>query len=437
MKYLLNAIYLLILIAAIPWVVWRICVQKKNRRGWMQKLFGLVPRRENAQPCIWIHAVSVGEVNLLTPLIKKLRNENPQHEICISTTTETGFDLANKKFASHQIFFCPSDFSWAVNNAIGRINPSLLVLTELELWPNLIATFKSRAVPVALINGRISEKSFRGYARFRFLTKPIFAALDVACVQTDQYADRLIQLGIPTDRVHVCGNIKFDGNENITDAAGLDSDIPTAAGIEKDDFVIVAGSTQEEEDLMAIDVYRQLKASYDKLKLVLVPRHPERSHRIIAHLRQQNLPVFVRSKNESLGDAKNDNVILVDVIGELKLWWNIASVAYVGGSMGSRGGQNMIEPAALGVPVCFGPNTVNFKDVVDMLLEKDAAKVVHNAKELSEFILFALGNPETTHKMGQRALEITATQKGATNRTVALIRPLLSNHAKIPDKQAA
>ena len=258
MKYLLNAIYLFLLVVALPWLAWRVCVQKKNRRGWRQKLFGTIQPRQSNGSCIWIHAVSVGEVNLLSPLIAQLEKEYPGCEICISTTTETGFDLANKKFADRYVFFCPADFSWAISNVFNRLKPALLVLTELELWPNLISVAKNRSVPIALINGRISENSFNGYRRLGLLTRPMFMAIAVAAVQTEDYADRMFELGTPAANIHVTGNIKFD---NCDDAIHPDRDcLLELAGIDPDkEFVIVAGSTQEEEDIMAINVYRRLQ----------------------------------------------------------------------------------------------------------------------------------------------------------------------------------
>ena len=436
MKYFFNALYIFVLILASPWIAWRVCIEKKNRRGWLQKLFGWVTVRTGNAECIWIHAVSVGEVNLLKPLVDRLQLENPDIEVCISTTTETGFDLANKKFPDKLVFFCPSDFSWSIANTINRIRPSILVLTELELWPNLITVVKQNSIPIALINGRISDKSFNGYRRFRAVTKPMFAALDLALMQTESYANRILELGTPADRVQISGNIKFDCCD--ADGREHDKELARRAGIHDQQFVIVAGSTQENEDIMAINVYQDLSQRFNQLKLILVPRHPQRCHRISKLLHDRGLAVFQRSiDRENEYEAEENAVVLVDVIGELNYWWSHANVAYVGGSMGDRGGQNMIEPAVYGLPICFGPDTRNFKDVVDMMLAGDAAAVVADRDQFREFILFVLGNPEAAHKMGERASALTMTQKGAVDRTLRLILPLLSATQQNTCKRAA
>ena len=204
MRWLFNSLYLLFLLVALPWMLWRI-VKGKSRRGWLQKIFGTAPPRLRSGPCLWLHAVSVGEVNLLQPVIAQLLAQQPELQIAVSTSTETGYDLARAKYASnsgrtqHQVFFCPYDFSWAIKNVFKRIKPNAIVLAELELWPNLIAVAAKHQIPAVVINGRISENSHRGYQRFSFLTQPMFRDLSMVLAQTEVYAERFVSLGVPRD----------------------------------------------------------------------------------------------------------------------------------------------------------------------------------------------------------------------------------------------
>lgn len=424
MSVVFNLIYLFLMLLLSPWIAWRVLFQGKNRRGWAQKLFGLAPVRISEAPCVWLHAVSVGEVNLLYPFINELKRKYPNIEFAISTSTETGFDLANKRYPEHVVFFCPADFSWAVRNCIKRIKPDLLLLTELEIWPNLVSITRSSGIPVALVNGRISESSFRGYSRLHFLFSHLLNQLNVAIVQSPTYAQRLSELGMQTEKIAVSGNLKFDGldlakpSENEIDLASSN------AGLGDEDFIFVAGSTQENEDLIAISIYEKLKPKFPQLRLVLVPRHPDRTPKLVSFLNRRSIPLLQRSKSNI--KVPGEPVVIVDVIGELQHWWSKANLAYVGGSMNDRGGQNMIEPAALGIPVCFGPNTANFKDIVELLLAANAAQVVRDARELEQWICWTIENPSKSIEMGNQARRVVEQQRGACFETVILLEKIWS-----------
>ncbi len=457
---LYNLLYLVALAVASPWMLWRYMVQKKNRRGWKQKLLGLVPQSDPAAtgPCIWFHAVSVGEVNLLPALIRRLQASDALIRFAISTSTETGFDLANRKFPDHNVFFCPMDFSWAVRNAIKRVKPDMLVLTELELWPNLINIPMRHGIDVIVVNARLSESSFKGYKRIGWLVRSALKNISLIAVQNEVYATRFLDLGCNPERVRVTGNVKFDGamttrsfaTDNPGHAFGIQLPVESslqdpvverqlsegaepagAASKTKGpiDHVWVAGSTQPEEDSVVIEVYEQLLNRFPQLRLVLVPRHPEKITHACELMRERNIP-FVRRSEMGAGRGSNVEVkpvIVVDVIGELASWWSLANVAYVGGSMGSRrGGQNMIEPSALGVPVCFGPQTRNFKAVVSSLLTEEAAIVVRDAKELARFIAQTITDAKVSTAMGQRARAVVVAQQGAADRTVGMILDVLT-----------
>ncbi len=425
MRWLFNFLYLAFFLIASPWMLWRI-IQGKSRRGWLQKFFGLAPGRTQIGPCIWMHAVSVGEVNLLQPVINELLSQQPDLQIAISTSTETGFDLASQKYALHQVFFCPYDFSWAIKNVLKRIKPDAIILAELELWPNLIGVASKREVPVIVINGRISENSHRGYKRFRTLTAPMFQRLSLILTQTKTYADRFIDLGCDANRVSTSGSVKFDGvttNPNNPQTKRLADE----AGFTQDDFVFVAGSTQLEEDTIAADVFQRLVPQFPNLKLVLVPRHPKRCPQLKQQLQRASIEIDLRTE---LTTARNSSrPLVVNVIGELGHWWGRANAAYVGGSMGSREGQNMIEPSAYAVPTSFGPRTKNFRDVVNQLLAQEAAVVVNNANELERFLLDCLTSPQTMKAMGDRAQTVVNQNVGAAAKTATQVLGLIAERS--------
>ena len=378
-----------------------------------------------------MHAVSVGEVNLLRPVIDELLAKEPDLQIAISTSTETGFDFANEKYSQHQVFFCPHDFSWAIKNTFKRINPNAIILAELELWPNLISVADKLHIPVIVINGRISDKSHRGYLRFKDLTTPMFRRLSMVLAQTKTYADRFIDLGCDATRVSISGSVKFDGVTTNPDNPQTQR-LANEAGFSPDDFVFVAGSTQLEEDLIAAEVFVRLRPEFPNLKLVLVPRHPNRCQQLEQQLKQSSIEIDLRS--ELPADRDSSRPLVVNVIGELGHWWGRANAAYVGGSMGSREGQNMIEPSAYGVPTSFGPRTKNFRDVVNQLLNQEAAVVVNNSAELERFLRDCLTSPQTMKAMGDRAQSVVYQNVGAAAKTAAQILDLITDRSSLTSR---
>ncbi|TWU23646.1 3-deoxy-D-manno-octulosonic acid transferase [Bythopirellula polymerisocia] len=424
-KWLLNAAYLGAITFALPWILWSAWRHGKYREGFSEKFWGNVPQRTSNRPCIWLHAVSVGEVNLLSTMICEIANKRPEVEIVISTTTKTGYDLARKKYAAHAVFYCPLDFSWAVKRAILRIRPDLLVLAELELWPQLISMAKEQGVRVAIINGRLSDKSLRGYLRVRHLISRIFARVDLIAAQNKETAERFRRLGACCSAVQVSGSLKFDGA--LIDRANARSiELHKLAGFTENDLVLLAGSTQDPEEAIVIRVYRHLKNEFPRLRLVLVPRHPQRFDEVAALLKHSGLPWICRSKLDDAGlQRSHSEIILVDTIGELGAWWGLADFGFVGGSFGNRGGQNMIEPAAFGVATCFGPNTWNFRDIVSQLIGAEGAVVVENEQQLEKFVRRALEQPAWATGIGERAQSLVLAQQGATERTIQLLMPLV------------
>lgn len=437
-SWLLNVVYLAIVLIASPLIVWQAVRTGKYREGFREKLLGLVPLRDGDATCVWIHAVSVGEVNLLATLLRELRAAHADWEFVVSTTSRTGYELARKKYADLTVFYCPLDFSWAVRCAMRRLRPTMLILAELELWPNLIAAAKEYGARVAIINGRLSDHSFPGYRRIRVFVARILRQIDLIASQNHETADRFQALGAPPDRVHVTGSLKYDGAQTDRNNARTRA-LRELVGITDDDIVFLAGSTQEPEEQIAIDIFRRLMPQYPRLRLILVPRHPERFDAVAKLLDVSGLNWTRRSQLSDPASlvAPRSSLFLVDTVGELGAWWGAASIAFVGGSFGSRGGQNMLEPAAYGAAVSFGPNTSNFRDIVAALLAADGAVVVKDAAALEAFVLRCLEDATYGNTLGIHAQQLVRSQLGATARTVSLLENLLNRHEPNRQRDAA
>jgi 3-deoxy-D-manno-octulosonic-acid transferase len=436
MRYLFNILYAALFVAALPWLVFTAARTGKYRAGWAAKLLGLVPIRRSDAPCAWIHAVSLGEVSLIAPLVAEIRRRHPDWDVAISTTTLTGYELARSRYAEHSVFYCPLDFSWAVHRAMKRIRPAMLILAELELWPNLIEAARASGAKVAVVNGRLSDRSFRGYGHIRPLVRRLLARIDVIAAQNVQYADRFLALGAQDESVYVTGSLKFDG-------ATTDRDNPRTtalkmlANVRTSDAVFLAGSTQEPEEQLALDAYRQLSPAHPELRLVIVPRHPERFEDVARLLAASGMPWQRRTDLDRQPADPHTRILLVDRVGELAAWWGTAQIAYVGGSMGERQGQNMIEPAAYGAAVSFGPKTRNFKDVVAALLSANAAVVVNDGAELTAFVRRCLDEPGFADDLGARAQRVVKSQLGATARTVDLLDAAMAEPFPTERRRAA
>lgn len=426
MAYLFDVAYAALLVCLSPWFVYQAMSKGKYRQGWGARLWGQVPRPASNRPVVWLHAVSVGEVNLLASVLAEFDRRGLEVECVISTTTAAGYALAKTKYAPRVVFYCPLDFSWAVGRALGRLRPELLILAELELWPNLIRAARARGTRVAVINGRLSERSFRGYRRFKRVLAPTLRRIDLIAAQNEEYAERFCQLGAQPAAVSVTGSIKYDG-ANTDRGNARTKKLAELAGIAPGDVVFLAGSTQEPEESLALETYLALAPEHPQLRLVLVPRHPERFAAVAQLLNRSGVPFQRRTaldKRSTGGVAAR--VLLVDTVGELGAWWGTARIAFVGGSLSTRGGQNMIEPAAYGAAVSFGTNTRNFREVVSALLAADGAQVVGDGQEMTCFVRRCLEEPDFADRLGRAAAQLVASQLGATGRTVDLVERLLT-----------
>lgn len=435
MPYFLNALYILLIAVLSPWLLYKSLTTGKYRRGMMRKLLGSAVLRVSGQPCIWFHGVSVGEIHLLGPLVARFRERHPDWECVISTTTDTGYEEACKRFPDLPVIYWPLDFTWAVRRAIRRVNPTLIVLGECELWPNFLQAAHARGVPVLVINGRMSPRSFRRWRRLRPLVQRMFQQPTQWCVQTEEYAANFRKLGVPANRLHVTGSIKYDGVEgNRSNARTLE--LRRLFGTANNELVWIAGSTQPPEESIALELYPRLQKQFPRLRLLIVPRQRERFDEVAELLAATRLPYVRRSQlNQPLENSSA--IILVDTIGELSAVWGLADIAFVGGSLdGHRGGQNMIEPAAYGAAVVFGPHVWNFRDTADRLVRAGAAIQVEGPATLEAALQQLLRSPEQRARLGQAARQLVDEQQGATDRTLDVIDRVIDRSSP-PNARAA
>jgi 3-deoxy-D-manno-octulosonic-acid transferase len=427
MSWLLNGLYLLALVLLFPWLIYRAWQTGRYRQGLGAKLLGLaspLPRLPRGSRPAWFHGVSVGEIHLLRQVVTAFRKRYPDQLCVISTTTDTGKAEAEKWFPDLPVFFFPFDFSWAVSRTLRKVNPALVVLAEGELWPNFLMNARRLRVPVVMINGRMSPRSYARYRGFGPLPRWLLGHLDLLLVQTEAYAACLRALGAPPERVHVTGNVKYDGVNSDRDNPRT-REFRRLLNIARDDLIWIAGSTFAPEEELVLKLFQTLRPVNPRLRLVVVPRHPDRFNEVATLLERSGLP-FVRRSRLSDVLADRTAVVLGDTLGELSYLWGLADLAYVGGSLdGKRGGQNMLEPAAYGAAVLFGPHVWNFREAARQLVEVGGALQVGNAVELEQEIRRLAGSSSARALLGQSARSFILTQQGATERTLELLTPLL------------
>lgn len=462
MPFVLNTIYLFAFLFLSPWLLYKSLTTGKYRRGWKQKLFGQVPHRYGDKPCVWFHGVSVGEIHLLRPIVARFRARHPDWECVVSTTTDTGYDEAHKHFPALRIDYWPFDFSWAVHQALRCINPTLVILAEGELWPNFLTAAAQRGVAVMVVNGRLSPRSFRNWSAIfgkrsefetrrvgsmsilfstllRWTARPLFADIlhhvQLWAVQTKEIADRFGDLGVPAVHIHVTGSVKYDGVAADRHDSRVEA-VRKLFSIQSTDLVWVAGSTQDPEEQFAANIFQNLRVKHPQLRLILVPRQKDRFDQVADLLARSNIP-FIRRSNLKQPVEDRNAVVLVDTIGELAAIWGLADIAFVGGSLdGRRGGQNMIEPAAYGAAVLFGPHVWNFRDTAARLLDVSGARPVEDKASLECAVRELAMNAHARELLGNAARELVASQKGATEKTLDLIDQFLRHEATTRIKAA-
>jgi 3-deoxy-D-manno-octulosonic-acid transferase len=419
----LDVAYLTAAGGSAPWLAHRLLKSSKGRVALREKLTGHVQVTPKVGPRVWFHGVSVGEIHLLRGLLPEFRKHRPDVDVVVSSTTETGLAEAGK--LGFPVIAWPFDFSWAARSALRRVAPDLLVLTESELWPGLLLAAEHAGVPVVVVNGRMSPRSAARWRRIRPLARMIFGRVAAFAVQTPEYAEGLLECGVPQDRIHVTGSMKYDGVLMNRDSPAT-SELRRQFDIRPGEVVWVAGSTQAPEEAGCLRIFQQLTKQGAPIRLIIVPRQKERFDEVADLLQSEGVPFQRRSDAAS----RPGPVIFVDTIGELRAVWGLADIAFVGGSLdGVRGGQNMIEPAAVGAAVTFGPHTWNFRSTVEQLLAAGGAIQVADFVELERTIAELL-DADRRSKLAAAAQQFVTSQQGATERTLAMLDQFLEKRCR-------
>ena len=422
MSTLLDLLYGVVLLFLLPWLIVRSLTTGRYRRGLKEKLLGLpFSPMTSATRIAWFHGVSLGEIQLMVTLVAAFRGRHPDWECVISTTTETGMMEAKRRFPDLRVIAWPFDFSWAVRRTIRAIQPALIVLAESELWPNFLRAARWQQVPVIVVNGRMSPRSFRRYVKLAWLARPLlFGRITRFAMQSEAYAESMRSLGIPSERVSVTGSIKYDGVSGDRNSFKT-LELRRLLGLNSADRIWVAGSTHAPEENIILDVFRRLRVKHPELRLILVPRSPDRFDEVAKILDRQSFS-FVRRSQIAQRLTDQPAVILLDTIGELGAAWGLADVGFTGGSLdGKRGGQSMIEPAGFGVPVVFGPHIWNFRDAVARLLEVRGAVQISTPQGLETELTKLLDDEGLRLSMGESARKMVREQQGATQRTLDVL----------------
>ncbi len=397
-------------------------------------------RRLRERRRIWVHAVSVGEAYVALSFMRVLRARMPGVSFVLSTTTPTGRAVAAPHLGADDVaIYFPVDFPSSVRRAVSTINPLALVLVESELWPNLIRAASRRGTPMMVVNGRVSQSSYEGYARVgRFFAK-VAAMVDCFCVQHEADAERLLRLGAPSARVAAVGSVKYDMADS--DGGGGRDMMPLlrAAGAEAGDAIIVGGSTWPGEEAALLACCRRLLENGKHVFLVLVPRHAERAREVIRELERSGLPWALRSRTAP-GAAPGEprpRVLLADSTGELKSLYAAADVVFVGKSLTQHGGQNVIEPAALGKPTIVGPNMENFAGIVEDLTAAGAIAQVADTEALYEALRRFVEDGALREAVGRRGRDMTLSRRGAMDRTVTKFLDLVARKSAAAGRSPA
>jgi 3-deoxy-D-manno-octulosonic-acid transferase len=416
-------------------VLYRVIKHKRYRTGWAQR-FGKIARRSPEKQCIWLHAVSVGEVNAAKTIVKELQNRFPDFEIVISATTDTGFAQANALFGQKlQVFYFPFDISWMMQRAFENIRPAMCLLMELEVWPNFVQIAEQLNVPVIIINGRISDRGFAGYKRVKPLAKTIFRKVTLVLAQTEEYARRFRELGCPDEKVIVTGSIKYD-TAQITDK--VESADTLAAQLHLNGKRLwVAGATGDNEEQIILDVYSRLimQKELSDLRLAIVPRKPERFDEVAGLIKEKGFSLIRYSElkkkatetteKSSIINRQSSIVILGDTMGDLRKFYSLASVIFVGRSLVPMGGSDMMEAAALGKCTIFGPYAFNFKQAIYALLAGNGAIMVKDKEELLKALQKCLLESAYADKIARNGQEVIRKNQGATQKSVEEILKLI------------
>lgn len=433
MHILYNLVFIIFGIIYLPYLV----ITKRYRYGLVERLgflHGRIKSTSSTRKIIWIHAVSMGEMKTASILAPLLRKTFPQHTLLFSSVTYTGNKVARTiATGEEEVFYLPFDISFIVNRVTGIIRPELFLCLETELWPNLICSLYRHSAKIILVNGRISNKSYFGYKKIKFVVSGLLKKFSLILMQSEQDAVRILTLGAPKEKVFVTGNLKFD--LSLLEITGSRKEIRNKMGLDEAVSLLVAGSTHRGEDELLIDCYLRLRKEYKNLRFLIAPRHVERTQEIEQILARHG---FESKKFSSLnhscpergqGGPIRQPVFILDTIGNLRDIYSAGDIVFVGGSLVKKGGQNPIEPASVGKPIILGRFTFNFQDVVKSFLENQACIQIEDKEEFYSAVRFLLEDSKERRKLGLNAKDTVEKNSGSSQRTIDLIKSLYSHPA--------
>jgi len=433
MYFLYSTILTIAFVLLLPRFIFDAVFNGKYAAGFLQRLGFLPPFLPDDRPLIWVHCVSVGEVNAARPLIDRLVAEFPSHRLIVSATTKTGQKLAREIFAGkcEMVIYFPFDWKFSVRRALRRFKPALVMLMETEIWFNFVREANRSGTRVAIVNGRLSERSLKRYSYARAFMRRVLSHVDLALMQANADAKRLMALGIRANRIKVTGNLKFDhsrhhGEETLTE------ELRSRFGITADAPLIVAASTHSPEESYVLDAFRKAwrSAGSGLPRLMIAPRHPERFAEVGELIKATGFTWVRRSEAVSSRD-KTAEIILLDSVGELRAAFPLAEIVFVGGSLIPHGGQSVLEPAEAGRAIITGHNTANFAAAISEFLAQDALLQLPNlrsteiAARLADRFIELLNDPERRNDLGNNAAAVMQRNRGAADKTIDYIRPLL------------
>ena len=417
------------LIVLIPHFLFQALAHGKYIAGLRQRLGSIQP--VNRKPVIWLHCVSVGETQAARPLAKRLKQQFPHHELVVSTITRTGQNLARDvcRNDAARIFYFPFDWRWTVRRALKAVNPAVVLIMETELWPNFLRECKTRRIPVALVNGRISRQSHRRYRLIKSFLRRVLSSLSIAVMQSETDAQRLEELGMSKENLFTAGNLKFDA-ELASELTSKTEELRTRFAFNHSVPLILAASTHAPEEQIILESIQKLRQK-QPVRLLLAPRHPERFNEVAALLQKSGLTWTRRTNHVDANDA-DATIVLLDTIGELPATYELADIVFVGGSIVDKGGHNVLEPATANTTVVTGAHTHNFHAIVELmneagaLVQLPALEGAAASDEIAYVFEKLLASPAEREELGRRARQLITANQGAADRTMQLIAPLFS-----------
>jgi 3-deoxy-D-manno-octulosonic-acid transferase len=434
MYFVYSALLTAALVAGSPWWIYQ-ALRRRKYVGSLRERLGRLPVAFNldAESSLWIHAVSVGEVLAARPLLDALALRYPGFRLFVSTTTVAGHALAKRQLPQVDgIFYFPIDVRWVVRRVLDRVRPRMVVLMEGEIWPNLLRECRLRGIRAAIVNGRLSPRSYARYRRLRRVARRVLADVDVFCMQSEEGARRIVDAGADPTRVRVTGSLKFDAVAPMT---------PVEIGRPRERVlrffrmspqrpVLVAGSTMRGEELPVLRAFRRISRSTSRALLVLAPRHADRFDEVVGLARGEGFAV-TRRTDLPIDAEPGADVVVLDTIGELAHVYQIGTVTFVGGSLVGTGGHNILEPAVHGKPIVFGPSMSNFAEIAETFLAHQAAVQVAGAAELEDTLTTLMGDPVRRAALGAAARALVDAHRGATAHTIEALASLLPGPAVV------